>query len=156
MKESLFALLDLHCLQMGLEWGAQNNCSDTMVRTQYQRLSQRVSVLQKMDDIDYLFFSPFFGRFYFIAFYLKAHLPQILSWSLSEGPEVMNGQRDPHICRDNVVLWSTKQIFSKCLVDYAHSSSFADTDLGVPNLSCSCHGLCICRKNPTSVFRTAF
>lgn len=73
----------------------------------------------------FFFFYHLFCRFYFKAFYLKAHLSQILSCSLSWRPRG-NGQKDPHICRYNVVLWSTEHVFIKRLADYAHSSGFVN------------------------------
>lgn len=151
MKESLFASLDLHCLQMELEWCAQNHCSDTVVRTQYQRLSQRVSVLQKMDDTDFLFLSPSFLYILFYSFLFTSSSPSnfvLVSFWRPRG----NGQRDPHICRDNVVLWSTEHVFSKCLVDYANSSSFVDTDLGVPNIPVLRPGLELVMSLPWTVY----
>lgn len=54
-------------------------------------------------------FTIFFCIFYFTAFYLKAHLPQILSWSLSEGVEVM--VRGIHISVDTMWCYGVHSTF---------------------------------------------
>lgn len=52
----------------------------------------------------------------------------------------------------HVVLWSTEHVFSKCLGVHAHSSSFVDTDFGVPNIPASGPGSGLVMPLPWTVY----
>ena len=71
MKEGFFAYVDLDFPQIELEQHAQSHCSDTTVRPQCQQISLRVSVFQKIDGLDYFYFTIIFSGFYFTTFDLK-------------------------------------------------------------------------------------